>query len=159
MANGNGKQQRNHWTVEQKTTAKYLALRYGVPEASRLTTVPEMTIYQQLWAEGGIKKLKAQLVEQTEASLAAAEQEIFQEITRRAAKMTDEELSVNFRKVVELHYQLAKELQQPSGQPLAQAGVTLIQIGTGSPKKLEELTAEELADAEYRLLEEGKEDA
>ncbi len=79
-----------------------LAVQEGVPHTAEKFKMPERTIYSWFREEGGIAEVRAYVESKASASFMRAIDAACNEVVKRLANATDEQVMVTFRKMLEV---------------------------------------------------------
>jgi hypothetical protein len=120
---------RRPWSETEKLGALVIAVREGVPEASRRLKVPQTTLYTWLQAAGGVGEVRRLASMRAEEALSVAERAVYDEVARRmtAQAMGDDQLMITFRALVDARRE-GGGTQQQAQQAQASAHVWNINV-------------------------------
>ena len=86
----------------ERTGLMFLAIMDGVRPTAAAHNVPERTLYQWLGDQGGsIAEIREFLEKETQGSYARALRSIHDEVLKRAPRLSDKELMVTFRAMLD----------------------------------------------------------
>ena len=89
------------YTETEKLGTMLMALEHGVPVAVEQRNVPERTIYQWFEQAGGLTEIRKVSDEARIHAIAEAGRALCVEVTKRVGKLSDDDLMITYRKLLE----------------------------------------------------------